>query len=60
MTWMLLPSVPVPATDVALWFTGMLLVVGLIQLVVNLVKAVIEVNRHGAAPDTTEWISRER
>jgi phosphatidylglycerophosphate synthase len=60
MTWMLLPSVPVPATVVALWFTGMLLVVGLIQLVVNLVKAVIEVNRHGAAPDTTEWISRER
>lgn len=59
MIWMLLPDRPVPGTALALWFIGMLLAVGVIQLIVNLVKAVIEVNRHGSAPDTTEWISRK-
>jgi archaetidylinositol phosphate synthase len=60
MIWMLLPSAPVPASLTALWFIAILLAVGVIQLVVNLINAVIEVNRHGSAPDTSEWISRER
>ncbi|KAA5543099.1 hypothetical protein FYK55_12490 [Roseiconus nitratireducens] len=32
-----------------------LIVVGLVQLPIQLVRSVIEVNRNGAAPDTTEW-----
>jgi phosphatidylglycerophosphate synthase len=60
MIWMLRENPPVPATVTALWFITMLLLVGIIQLIVNLVKAVIEVNRHGSAPDTTEWISRDQ
>jgi phosphatidylglycerophosphate synthase len=58
MTVMLLPNPPVAATVIGLWFIGILLSVGVVQLIVNLVKAVIEVNRHGSAPDTTEWITR--
>lgn len=58
MIWQFLPHPPVSATLIALWFIGILLTVGVIQLVFHLIKAVIEVNRHGSAPDTTEWISR--
>ena len=43
-----------PATA-AIWFITVLLAVGIVQLLVNLVRAIFEVNRHGAAPDTTEW-----
>jgi phosphatidylglycerophosphate synthase len=41
---------------VALYFTCTLSVIGVTQLIVNLFKAVREVNAHGAAPDTTPWI----
>ncbi len=58
MVWVLSPRAPISANIIALWFIGMLLTVGVIQLAINLLKAVIEVNRHGATPDTTEWISR--
>lgn len=34
-----------------------LLAIGVLQLVVNLWSAVVEVNRDGEAPDTTEWLS---
>jgi archaetidylinositol phosphate synthase len=34
---------------------GFLLVWGVIQLIVNLIKAIVEVNAHGAEPDTTPW-----
>jgi archaetidylinositol phosphate synthase len=60
MIWSLLPNPPVAGAVIAIWFVGILLAVGVIQLAVNLVKAVIEVNRHGQAPDTSEWISREK
>jgi archaetidylinositol phosphate synthase len=43
------------AQSIAYWFYLALLVVGVIQLLVNLVMAVIEVNTHGAPADTSEW-----
>lgn len=48
-----LPSVNV--VDVATAFVVLLLAVGVVQLVVSLLKAIVEVNRHGGEPDTTEW-----
>jgi phosphatidylglycerophosphate synthase len=45
------------ATHVAFWFLTVLVAAGIVQLVVNLVRSVREVNRHGAAVDTTEWIT---
>jgi archaetidylinositol phosphate synthase len=48
----------ISATEVALWFLRILIVVGVVQLVANLIKAVREVNRDGAPPDTTEWENR--
>ena len=50
---------PGDASQVALVSLASLLVVGVLQLVVNLWKAVVEVNRDGEAPDTTEWITRD-
>lgn len=41
--------------QVALYGYSLLLVAGLLQLVVGLVKAVREVNAAGEAPDSTEW-----
>lgn len=41
------------------WLAMLVLVaVGLIQIPIQLVRAVIDVNRHGAAPDQTEWVTR--
>ncbi|MCA9072435.1 MAG: CDP-alcohol phosphatidyltransferase family protein [Planctomycetaceae bacterium] len=60
MTWQLLPEPPLPANQLALGFVGVLLSVGIIQLVVNLIQAVKVVNREGTPPDTTEWVSRDR
>ncbi|MEZ6049674.1 MAG: CDP-alcohol phosphatidyltransferase family protein [Planctomycetaceae bacterium] len=40
---------------IAFWFAVVLIAVGLVQLLVNLVRAVKEVNENGAAPDTSEW-----
>jgi archaetidylinositol phosphate synthase len=44
--------------QLALWFMWILLAVGIVQLVVNLIRAVIDVNRAGTAPDTTEWLTK--
>ncbi len=60
MVWLLLPQPPLASAAIALGFIGILLTVGVIQLAVNLIKAVIEVNRHGSAPDTTEWVTRTK
>ncbi|MAT16380.1 MAG: hypothetical protein CMJ46_14045 [Planctomyces sp.] len=40
---------------IMLWTAVVLVVVGVIQLIVNLVIAVKEVNAKGSAPDTSEW-----
>jgi archaetidylinositol phosphate synthase len=37
---------------------AVMLAVGILQLVVNLMRAVREVNACGAAPDTTDWVTR--
>ena len=46
------------------WAVGcfqLLIVVGILQLLINLWVAVRDVNQHGAPPDTSEWIvNRER
>jgi phosphatidylglycerophosphate synthase len=47
----------VPPTDVALVVYAVLIVIGLIQLPINLVRAVREVNRSEKQPDTTEWVT---
>jgi hypothetical protein len=47
-------SVPL-ARRIAYWFYVIMLVVGVAQLVMNLVLAVRDVNRQGHAADTTEW-----
>jgi phosphatidylglycerophosphate synthase len=46
--------------DVALSFLLILIGWGLIQLSVNLVRAVRDVNRYGSPPDTTEWETRQQ
>jgi phosphatidylglycerophosphate synthase len=43
------------AAQIAYWFFVIMLFVGVVQLIVNLVLAVRDVNRHGSAPDTSEW-----
>lgn len=46
------------ATDptlIALWSLRLLAGVGVAQLILNLVRGVIDVNRSGEAPDTTSW-----
>ncbi len=43
--------------QVALVFYLGLIAIGLIQLPINLVRAVAEVNRSGNQPDTSEWIT---
>jgi phosphatidylglycerophosphate synthase len=37
---------------------SVLVAVGVVQIPLQLVRAVRDVNRHGAAPDQTEWITR--
>jgi len=37
------------------WFFVVLLGIGGLQLIVNLVRAIHDVNTHGQQPDTTEW-----
>ena len=49
----------VTADAVALWFFVVLLAIGVLQLVLNLVFAMRDVNRHGGSPDTTEWEQRK-
>jgi len=49
-----LALLPTPSTF-AFWFFAILVGVGLLSLKIQLVKSVIEVNRKGAAPDTSEW-----
>lgn len=43
------------ARRVARYFFAALLVVGVLQLLINLVRAVKEVNEKGEQPDTSEW-----
>ncbi len=43
------------SVQVARWWLAVLIVIGVVQLVVNIVGAVREVNVHGSAPDTTDW-----
>lgn len=47
--------VAIDARTVALWSLRVLAAVGVLQLILNLVRAVIDVNRSGEAPDTTNW-----
>lgn len=44
-----------PAEKVALVFLWCLVVVGVVQLIVNLALSVRDVNSSGAAPDTSDW-----
>ena len=49
---------PSMTTKVAFVAMSVLVVVGLIQLPIQLVRAVRDVNRHGSAPDQSEWVTR--
>lgn len=51
------PVIGVEASNFALAVYSALIVSGLVQLPYQLFKAVSEVNRCGARPDTTEWVS---
>ena len=51
---------PELASQVALVGLGTLIVVGLVQLPVQLYRAVKEVNQSGSAPDTSEWVTRQQ
>ena len=50
-----LPGNPEQAS--LIFFIG-LLAIGVLQLIINLWLSVLEVNRDGEAPDTTEWVIR--
>jgi phosphatidylglycerophosphate synthase len=52
------PVTAVAPQQLALWFLGILIAVGIVQLLINLVRAIYQVNREGAAPDTTEWVTK--
>ena len=41
--------------SMAWWFFVLLVTVGILQLIVNLVRGVVAVNRDGAPPDTSPW-----
>jgi phosphatidylglycerophosphate synthase len=43
------------ARAIAYWFFVVMLFVGIVQLAVNLVRAVRDVNDHGSPPDVSEW-----
>ena len=43
------------AKQVAFGWYSLLIVIGVVQLMVNLIMAVREVNAVGTAPDTSEW-----
>jgi archaetidylinositol phosphate synthase len=58
MLTLTLPVFPgVDAGAVAWWFFVLLLGVGIVQLLINLVRAVLDVNARGAPPDTRDWIT---
>lgn len=48
-------AAPVELRTAALVFLVVLLAAGMVQLLGNLIRAVHDVNAHGAPPDTTEW-----
>lgn len=56
-TLTVIPSIGISASDAALMAYFALIATGLIQLPIQLAQAVAEVNRSGAAPDTSEWVS---
>jgi phosphatidylglycerophosphate synthase len=43
------------AGRVALWALSSLIVLGVVQLIVNLIKSIRQVNADGKPPDTTAW-----
>ena len=49
---------PAMTQPIAFGTMVVLVVVGLIQIPIQLVRAVRDVNRHGAAPDQSEWVTR--
>jgi archaetidylinositol phosphate synthase len=49
----------IDAQAVALWFLRILILIGISQLIVNLITSVRQVNRDGDPPDTTEWQNRK-
>lgn len=49
------PANAATATSFAWVCLVIMLAVGVVQLVVSLIRAVRDVNAHGAPPDTTEW-----
>ena len=55
----LVVAAPMWALQLATTFFWVMLVIGAIQLLVNLGSSIGEVNRRGAAPDTTEWVTRQ-
>ena len=49
-----------PPTEIAKWTMISLLIIGFIQLPINLVRAVKDANAKGATPDSSEWQLRQR
>lgn len=45
----------IDALTAACWWFVILLSIGILQLIINLMTAVRDVNRHGESPDTSEW-----
>jgi len=43
------------SAQIAYWFLIVLIAIGVVQLLVNLARAVRDVNASGESPDTTEW-----
>lgn len=52
-------AAPALAAQVALVGMACLILIGLVQLPVQLIRAVKEVNQNGQQPDTSEWICRQ-
>ena len=52
------PNSVLSATEFGLYAYFGLILTGLIMLPIQLTQAVLEVNRNGDAPDTSEWVSR--
>lgn len=46
-------------TTLATYFLWILVGIGIVSVIVNLVRSVIEVNRDGEEPDTTEWVIKQ-
>ena len=60
--WMTASQIAIPftANEFALYGYSALILVGLVQLPINLIRAVKEVNQSGQKPDDSEWITTGR